>query len=61
MTVQRLREHYEGKYAHESAGSIGIVTLTPYPANRLEACLLDCGGVPGFCEMLNLGAQGVCT
>lgn len=40
MTVQRLREHYESKYAHESAGSAGTVTLTPYPANRLEACLL---------------------
>ena len=61
MTVQRQREHYESKYAHESADCAGTVMLTPYPESRLETCLPDCGGIPGFYEVPNLGAQGVCT
>jgi SAM-dependent methyltransferase len=40
MTSRRLKEHYESKYAHESAGSARTVALTAHPANRLEACLL---------------------
>jgi hypothetical protein len=60
MTAQRLRTHHESKCTHQSADGAGSVTFTPYPANRLEACLLDCGCIPGFYEMPNLGAQEVC-
>lgn len=39
MTTDRLKQHYEEKYAHEVTGNSRIVDLKPFPADRFEACV----------------------
>lgn len=39
MTSERLKRHYDSKYAHEIGGSDRVVSYTTTPADRFEACL----------------------
>jgi spermidine synthase len=56
MASERLKRHYDSKYAHEISGSDRVVSYTTTPADRFEACLFYLAQNFTGRDILELGA-----